>query len=74
MLLQDSRSAGLASPSQAQVIADREEAIRQAIRGSAAGDIILIAGKGHEAWQEFGGEKIPFSDEAAALAVLEEAA
>jgi len=35
---------------------------------------VLIAGKGHEAWQEMQGQKIPFSDEATVNAALEEAA
>ena len=66
--------AGLERPDDVQITEDRGTAIRQAIRESTPGDIILIAGKGHEAWQESKGEKIPFSDEAAALAVLEDAA
>lgn len=66
--------AGLQSPQQALVIADRAEAIRRAILESRAGDIILIAGKGHETYQETGGQRLPFSDEAAARAVLGEAA
>jgi len=66
--------AGLAKPEAAQVVEDRGNAIRQAILGSGEGDIVLIAGKGHESWQESKGQKIPFSDEAAVRAVLEEAA
>jgi UDP-N-acetylmuramoyl-L-alanyl-D-glutamate--2,6-diaminopimelate ligase len=66
--------AGLEQPGQAQVVEDRAAAIRQAVLGSGAGDIVLIAGKGHEAWQEMQGQKIPFSDEATVNAVLEEAA
>jgi len=66
--------AGLKDSSGAQVIAERGVAIRRAIEESVPGDIILIAGKGHEAWQESKGRKIPFSDEAAVLAVLEDAA
>ena len=66
--------AGLQRPEAAQVVEDRGNAIRQAILGSGEGDIVLIAGKGHESWQESKGQKIPFSDEAAVRAVLEEAA
>jgi len=66
--------AGLEQPGQAQVVEDRAAAIRQAVLESGAGDIVLIAGKGHEAWQEMKGQKIPFSDEATVTAVLEEAA
>lgn len=41
---------------------DREQAIRRAIESAAPGDVVLVAGKGHETWQEIGGERIPFSD------------
>jgi UDP-N-acetylmuramoyl-L-alanyl-D-glutamate--2,6-diaminopimelate ligase len=42
---------------------DRREAIAQAIAGARAGDVVVIAGKGHEQGQEFeGGRKIPFDD------------
>jgi len=66
--------AGLEQPDRAAVVEDRGAAIRRAIAGSSEGDIVLIAGKGHEAWQESKGQKIPFSDEAAVRAALEEAA
>jgi len=66
--------AGMKSPADAVVIADRGAAIRQAILESRAGDIVLVAGKGHETYQEANGQRVPFSDEAAVRAVLEEAA
>lgn len=66
--------AGLEEPAKAQVVIDRASAIRQAVRSSGAGDIILVAGKGHEAWQESNGQKIPFSDEAAVHSALEDVA
>jgi UDP-N-acetylmuramoyl-L-alanyl-D-glutamate--2,6-diaminopimelate ligase len=44
------------------VIQDRAEAIGAAVREARAGDIILIAGKGHENYQILGTEKVPFSD------------
>ena len=66
--------AGLENPAQARVILDRATAIRRAVQGCGPGDIVLIAGKGHEAWQEVNGRKIPFSDEAAVNAALEDAA
>lgn len=66
--------AGLEKPGQAQVIEDRAAAIRQAVRECGSGDIVLVAGRGHEAWQETKGQKVPFSDEAAVNAALEEAA
>ncbi len=40
----------------------REAAIEQAIREADAGDVVVIAGKGHEAYQLVGDEKRPFSD------------
>jgi len=41
---------------------DRAQAIHTAITSSSSTDIVLIAGKGHETWQEVGTNKIPFSD------------
>jgi UDP-N-acetylmuramoyl-L-alanyl-D-glutamate--2,6-diaminopimelate ligase len=66
--------AGLDRPGAAQIVEDRGTAIREAVLGSGEGDIVLIAGKGHEAWQEAKGQRVPFSDEAAVRAALEEAA
>jgi UDP-N-acetylmuramoyl-L-alanyl-D-glutamate--2,6-diaminopimelate ligase len=43
-------------------ISDRREAIRTAISLAQAGDIILVAGKGHEKYQEINGVKYPFDD------------
>lgn len=50
---------------------DRAAAIGLAISRAAAGDIVLIAGKGHEAYQEIDGKRHPFSDEAHALKQLD---
>jgi len=44
------------------VISDREQAIKTACTLSKEGDIILVAGKGHEKYQEINGEKFPFDD------------
>ena len=52
------------------VIADRREAIVAAIAGAAAGDVVLIAGKGHEDYQERAGRRIPFLDAAVAAEAL----
>ena len=49
-----------------QVIEDRGEAIRQAILHAQAADTVLLAGKGHETYQEIRGVKYPFSDVEAA--------
>jgi UDP-N-acetylmuramoyl-L-alanyl-D-glutamate--2,6-diaminopimelate ligase len=49
-------------------IADRREAIRAACHLAQTGDVVLIAGKGHEKYQEINGKKLPFDD----LEVLEQ--
>mgnify|MGYP001827365890 CR=1 FL=1 len=66
--------AGFEIPSKATVEPDRAMAIQRAIENCGAGDIVLVAGKGHETWQEIGGQKIPFSDENTILDALENAA
>ena len=55
-----------------QVIESREEAIRAAIQRATPGDLVMIAGKGHEDYQIFGTEKIHFDDREIARAILEE--
>ncbi|NPA12480.1 MAG: UDP-N-acetylmuramoyl-L-alanyl-D-glutamate--2,6-diaminopimelate ligase, partial [Aquificae bacterium] len=45
---------------------DREKAIKKAVEMAQEGDIILIAGKGHERYQIIGNRKIPFDDRAVA--------
>ncbi|MBP5613112.1 MAG: UDP-N-acetylmuramoyl-L-alanyl-D-glutamate--2,6-diaminopimelate ligase [Bacteroidales bacterium] len=49
-------------PSAYRVEADRREAIRLAVREAGAGDIILVAGKGHEKYQESNGVRRHFDD------------
>jgi len=44
------------------VVENREEAIRRAIKEASAGDVVLIAGKGHEDYQIIGTQKFHFSD------------
>jgi UDP-N-acetylmuramoyl-L-alanyl-D-glutamate--2,6-diaminopimelate ligase len=44
------------------VIADRREAIKTAVSLAAPGDIVLVAGKGHEKYQETRGVRIAFDD------------
>ena len=51
--------------------ADRREAIQQAVRDASPGDVVLIAGKGHEKYQEIGGRKLAFDDIAVAREALE---
>ena len=45
-----------------QVIADRREAIERALNIARPGDSVLVAGKGHETYQEFADTVVPFSD------------
>jgi UDP-N-acetylmuramyl-tripeptide synthetase len=52
------------------VVEERRAAIRYALREADARDVILIAGKGHEDYQEIRGVKLPFSDVAEAQASL----
>jgi UDP-N-acetylmuramoyl-L-alanyl-D-glutamate--2,6-diaminopimelate ligase len=55
-------------------IGDRREAIRRAVAELRAGDILLIAGKGHETGQIIGDRIMPFSDHEAVAAALKELA
>lgn len=52
------------------VMIDRRKAIRQALLAAREGDIVLLAGKGHETVQVIGREQIPFNDKEEALRVL----
>jgi UDP-N-acetylmuramoyl-L-alanyl-D-glutamate--2,6-diaminopimelate ligase len=54
-----------------QIEEDRAAAIDGAIRAARSGDIVLIAGKGHESYQQIGDKKFPFSDVEVATRVLE---
>jgi UDP-N-acetylmuramoyl-L-alanyl-D-glutamate--2,6-diaminopimelate ligase len=51
-------------------IVDRREAVGEAIRRAATGDVVLIAGKGHEKYQEIAGRVLPFDDVAIAKDAL----
>lgn len=63
--------AGLSAPLAAAAIEDRAAAIAWTIQQAAESDVVLIAGKGHEEYQEAGGKRLPFSDYEMAAAVLE---
>jgi UDP-N-acetylmuramoyl-L-alanyl-D-glutamate--2,6-diaminopimelate ligase len=65
---------GLSRPESATVIEDRAAAIAWAVKQADARDIVLIAGKGHEDYQQLGDESRPFSDYAVAGAALVAAA
>ncbi len=64
--------AGLQRPDSAYVQHDRTAAIRFAIENAHPGDVVLLAGKGHEEYQVIGDEKLPFSDRALAAQLVGE--
>ena len=68
------RAAIIAAAHGAVEIGDRREAIRSAIRDLRAGDILIIAGKGHETGQIIGDRSLPFSDHETVAAALRELA
>ncbi|MFK8080851.1 MAG: UDP-N-acetylmuramoyl-L-alanyl-D-glutamate--2,6-diaminopimelate ligase [Granulosicoccus sp.] len=61
---------GFDSTENVTVIADRAQAIRHALLSAQAGDLVLIAGKGHEDYQIVGAEKLYFSDREQAQLLL----
>jgi len=61
---------GLADHRDVTVIHDRRAAIRAALERATPGDVVLIAGKGHETEQIQGAEKRPFDDRAVAAELL----
>lgn len=63
--------AGMTRPQAATVLRDREAAIRAALKMAHTGDVVLIAGKGHETYQESAGGKRAFDDMAVARIALE---
>jgi UDP-N-acetylmuramoyl-L-alanyl-D-glutamate--2,6-diaminopimelate ligase len=63
--------AGLHQRERANVQRDRNTAIRAAVCDARAGDVVLIAGKGHEPYQEVGGVKHDFDDAVIARRALE---
>jgi UDP-N-acetylmuramoyl-L-alanyl-D-glutamate--2,6-diaminopimelate ligase len=63
--------AGFAHPSAVEIQRDRALAIRQALKSAGGNDVLLIAGKGHETYQEAAGVKTPFDDLAVARAALD---
>jgi UDP-N-acetylmuramyl-tripeptide synthetase len=62
---------GLSHHQCVQVQADRALAIAETIARAAREDVVLLAGKGHEDYQEIAGAKLPFSDAAHARAALD---
>ena len=69
--------AGLSQPDKLTIIEDRAAAIAWAIKNAADNDVVLVAGKGHEDYQDIAGQRTRFSDYAlaeSALAARESAA
>jgi UDP-N-acetylmuramoyl-L-alanyl-D-glutamate--2,6-diaminopimelate ligase len=64
---------GVRNPGKAVVEPDRRKAIRLAIGGAKPGDVVLIAGKGHEKYQDIMGKKSAFEDKNEALKALKAA-
>lgn len=71
-IIQEMRT-GLTVVDQPKVLvnADRQEAIRMAVSMARPGDVVLVAGKGHETYQEVNGVKHPFDDAAVLKEILE---
>ena len=53
-----------------EIVVDRKEAIYRAIAMAETRDIVLLAGKGHEAYQEFADTTLPFDDAAIAASAM----
>jgi UDP-N-acetylmuramoyl-L-alanyl-D-glutamate--2,6-diaminopimelate ligase len=59
----DDIAAGLLPTNQVEQVVDRAQAIHRALQMTGENDILLIAGKGHEAYQQIGNERFSFSDQ-----------
>ena len=66
------RAAILRAAPGAAEIGDRREAIRSSVAALQAGDVLLVAGKGHESGQIIGDRTLPFSDHEAVETALKE--
>ncbi|NQT23726.1 UDP-N-acetylmuramoyl-L-alanyl-D-glutamate--2,6-diaminopimelate ligase [candidate division KSB1 bacterium] len=62
--------AGLKNPAKSEVIPNRREAIEAALRSATEGDTVMIAGKGHETYQEIMGKRTHFDDREIAISIL----
>ncbi|MGD8590709.1 MAG: cyanophycin synthetase, partial [Chromatiales bacterium] len=63
--------AGIRQPERIAVERDRARAIRQTIASARPGDLVLVAGKGHEDYQIVGRQRLHFSDQEQVMAALQ---
>jgi UDP-N-acetylmuramoyl-L-alanyl-D-glutamate--2,6-diaminopimelate ligase len=73
-LIIDDIRRGMPATDKVSVEADRALAIRLAVLAASPGDVVLVAGKGHEAYQEIQGQRWPYSDRDTVRAALSERA
>jgi UDP-N-acetylmuramoyl-L-alanyl-D-glutamate--2,6-diaminopimelate ligase len=66
----DQIAAGFADRTRTRIVEDRRAAIGLAVREAGAHDVVLLAGKGHEDYQEIAGTRRPFSDAVEAASAL----
>ena len=69
-ILRDVRAGVEAAGKTAHYVADRREALAEAFALARAGDVVLVAGKGHETSQIVGGHRLPFDDRLVAKELL----
>lgn len=70
--IEDSLRGAGKTPGEYRLIVDRTQAIRAAIAAAQPNDLVVIAGKGHETYQDFGDHRIHFDDREVAAAALED--
>jgi len=68
----DMRAGLCGSPQNVHWVADRREAITRALAAARSGDLLLVAGKGHENYQEIGTRRFPFDDAEVLRELLQE--
>ena len=69
-ILRDVRAGVEAAGKTARYVVDRREALAEAFALARAGDVVLVAGKGHETSQIVGGRELPFDDRLVAKELL----
>jgi UDP-N-acetylmuramyl-tripeptide synthetase len=63
---------GIPAPVTVVIEVDRTRAVASAVHGARSEDVVVVAGKGHEEYQEIRGQRLPMSDRALVLAALRE--